>query len=242
MTKQQDDWMSIPEAAAAAQLPVRTVYNWVRSGSIESQKDAGRAQVRLADVRAKASGRETCNAAPSILPAPAASVQLPAPDAGMDAARCLALLPSDARYALPPELLAHLIRRFEQGEALPSIVEQLRLAPELVVEARRQYDLLVAASAQPSLLARMADLESRMLQNLERLNLRLQETEAVPSIEGIELSRKVDAIAQDLVARIEQARAEWSSTNATLERIRNFDFDALRALEHEVRAMAAKQQ
>ena len=235
MIEPHADWMSIAKAASAARLPVRTIYNWVRSGSLESHKEAGATTVRLADVLAKAGEREAICLQPALLPAPIAGAEMPATDAGMDAARCLELLPSKARYALAPELLAYLIRRFEEGTSLQNIVEQQRLPPELVVEARRQYDLLVAASGQPPLLARMAELEGQMKSHREAVELRLREIQGTQWAADTEQSNQRGDLAADITKRIAETQATWNERLLILEqhvdRVHKIFMEMLRSKE-----------
>ena len=129
-------WIPIAEAATETELPVRTIYNWVKSGSISSSKEDGVTSVLASEVHEKARERELAAPKPALLPAAPAGTQLPASDAGTAATRCVEVLPQEARSVLPIELLAYLIRLFEQGMPLQSIVMELRLPTLLVLEGR----------------------------------------------------------------------------------------------------------
>ena len=170
MSDEHDNkWVPIAQAATETGLPVRTIYNWVRSGSITSRKEDGTTSVLVTEVHEKARERELAAPKPALLPAASAGTQLPASAAGTATTRCLEVLPQEARSALPIEVLAYLIRLFEQGVPLQSIVEELRLPPLLVIEGRRQYDLLVNASGQPNLLERVSAMEERIGRRLDAI-------------------------------------------------------------------------
>jgi len=177
MSDEHDNWVPISEAAVETKLPVRTIYNWVKSGSVTSRKGDGVTSVLLAEVRAKARDREVAPSKPALLPAPSAGPQPPATDAGTDTDRFLEVLPQEARSTVPLEILAYLIRLFEQGVALQDIVEQLRLPPLLAIEARRQYDLLVSASGRPSVLDRVSAAEEHMNRRLGAMEARISQAE-----------------------------------------------------------------
>jgi DNA-binding transcriptional MerR regulator len=177
MSDEHNKWVPVAEAAVETTLPVRTIYNWVNSGSITSRKDDGTTSVLLAEVRAKVRDREAAARKPALLPAASAGTQLPATNAGTDAGRFLEVLPQEARSAVPLEILAYLIRLFEQGVPLQSIVEQLRLPPLLAIEARRQYDLLVSASGRPTVLERVSAMEEHMDRRLGAMEARISQAE-----------------------------------------------------------------
>ena len=177
MSDEHDMWVPIAEAATETGLPIRTIYNWVRSGSITSRKEDGTTSVLVAEVRARARERELTAPKPALLPAASAGTPVPAPDAGTDATRFLELLPEESRCALPVEVLAYLIRLFEQGVPLQTVVEQLRLPPLQAIEARRQYDLLVNASGQPSVLERIRAMEEHMAYRLGAIEDRMNQAE-----------------------------------------------------------------
>ena len=46
MSDEHDNWVPISEAAVETKLPVRTIYNWVKSGSITSRRENGTTSVR----------------------------------------------------------------------------------------------------------------------------------------------------------------------------------------------------
>ncbi len=198
---QDREWVSVAEAAEAANLPVRTVYNLVKTASIASRKQDGVALVRLTEVLAKARERAAAPSSVQTVPATRAMTGEPAPHAGNGAgASTLAL----ATQALPPDLLAHLIHRFEEGDGLPTIVEELRLPTEVVLEAHRQYELLVARSGQPSPRQRLEGLADACVSRINDLEERFAAVER----SQVELARgasaHIDSIRQELARMSDQ--------------------------------------
>ena len=168
------EWVPVAEAAGTASLPVRTVYNWVESESIESRQRDGVTVVRIDEVMARASERSAVSSGAPQLPALASPANEPAGDAGIDASPSP---PSISSAALPTDLFAHLIGLLEKGMALQTIVRELHLSPELALEAKRQYDRLVAASGQPSLLEQFNSIAQRLEGRMDQLESRMAEIE-----------------------------------------------------------------
>jgi hypothetical protein len=168
------EWVPVAEAAGAAHLPLRTMYNWVKGESIESRQRDGVTLVRLDEVMAKASKRPAATAEVSPLPALPSPARQPADDAGIDASPTPT---SISPAVLPTDLFAHLIGLLEKGMALQTIVQELHLPPELALEAKRQYDRLVAASGQPSLLEQFNSIAQRLEGRMDQLESRMAEIE-----------------------------------------------------------------
>jgi hypothetical protein len=169
------EFVPVAEAAGTASLPVRTVYNWVESESIESRQRDGVTVVRIDEVMARANeSARLCRRKAPQLPALALPANEPAGDAGIDASPSP---PSISSAALPTDLFAHLIGLLEKGMALQTIVQELHLSPELALEAKRQYDRLVAASGQPSLLEQFNSIAQRLEGRMDQLESRMAEIE-----------------------------------------------------------------
>ena len=207
---EQSEWISVAEAASSAGLPVRTVYNWLRNGSIESQKQDGATCVRIADVLARAAERKVPER--KELPSSTTSLAVPTVEA------CITELPS-----IPPDLLSHFIRLFEQGVPLPNIVEQMRIPPALAIEARRQYDLLVAASGQPSILDRMNTIAERLERRLELLESTMEEIDRKHSTANQQFVDEVVLKLRPSLLRVEQQVAELRNRCAIAEHQETYD-------------------
>ncbi len=164
----------VAEAASAARLPIRTVYNWVKSESISSRQRDGVTLVRLDEVMARANERSAVSSEAPPLPALPSPAREPADDAGIIANPAPS---SCSPHVLPTDLLAHLIGLLEQGMPLQNIVQELRLSPEVVLEGKRQYDRLVAASGQPSLLEQFNSIAQRLEGRMDQLESRMAEIE-----------------------------------------------------------------
>jgi len=162
---ENSQWVSVNEAAAAARLPVRTVYNWVNSETVPSRKQDGVTLVCMEQVVARAQERAVVQ---PVLPALLPPASAPATDAGRET----------TGEALPPDLFAHVIRLIEQGIDLPAIVQELRLPTSLALEAKRQYDLLVAASGRPSLRQLMSELADRFDSRMAEFDYRVASVES----------------------------------------------------------------
>ena len=184
---ENSQWVSVNEAAAAAQLPVRTVYNWVNSETVASRKQDGITVVCMEEVLARAQERAAADPA---LPALVPPALVPASDASTKA----------ASEALSPELLAHLIRLIEQGVDLPEIVQELRLPTALALDAKRQYDALVAASGRPSLRQLMSELVAHVDSRLAESDARLNHVE-----------RDREGLRQRIIQDVRATTAHWYS-------------------------------
>jgi hypothetical protein len=72
------EWVSVADAAGAARLPLRTVYNWVKSESIASRQRDGVTLVRLDEVMTRVDAIMSKRGGPVALSAIADDVHPPA--------------------------------------------------------------------------------------------------------------------------------------------------------------------
>ena len=166
------------EAAEAASLPIRSVYDWVKTKSVASRKQDGVARVRLEEVLSRGRDREARQPKVAALRGQATASLLPPPKPTVRGRSMPANqgVPVEGT-SVPPELLAHLIKLFEAGVPLQKIVQQLRLAPAVALEARRLYDVLVAADGQPGLPDRVTHAIAKAEERMDELAYRFAQRE-----------------------------------------------------------------
>lgn len=154
---QDSDWKTVAEAAAAHDVPLRTAYNWVKNGRVESKTSGGATLVLATQFQDLAAQR--ISAQKPALPGKVAGVA-----AGNDAGngtpgkaagpRGAALAPLDGAQA------ALLFGAFDQGETPTDLVQRLQIAPTEALAAWRQWqELKAAATARPAVEARLVELE-----------------------------------------------------------------------------------
>jgi hypothetical protein len=139
-----EEWVTAAEASRMTGLPVRTVYRWVKSGSLLSREDGKSKSVPLREVQRLASQRghvPSADTVPRAVPASAGAAHVIAgvtvPSAQIDG-----------------ETAARLFARFEAGSTPADVVREERLAPALVGTAyqqHRQLNDLAGAKGEPRL-------------------------------------------------------------------------------------------
>lgn len=141
-----DGWKSIPEAAAEAGLPERTLYNWVKSKKLETQAVDGAVLVNPDAVRALAAARSAGTAG-----------NLAGNPAGTGAGGSNGAREGDG------ELAARVFEAFDAGETPSDLVRRLKVNPAAAALFWRQYeDLRGLGSKKDSVADRFAAIEGRI--------------------------------------------------------------------------------
>lgn len=154
---EDNDWKTVADAAAAHNVPLRTAYNWVNSGRVESKTSGGATLVLVAQFQTLAAQRITA-------PMPALPGRVAGVAAGNDAGNGATGKPAAPRAVAAPPLdgaqAAVLFGAFDQGETPTDLVQRLQIAPAEALAAWRQWqELKAAATARPTVEARLVDLE-----------------------------------------------------------------------------------
>ena len=156
MAKKQkpDGWKSIPEAAAEAGLPERTLYNWQKSKRLETKTIDGAVLVNPEAVRALAAARAAGGAS-----------NLAGNPAGMGVGGSNGAREGDG------EVAARVFEAFDAGESPSDLVRRLKMNPGTVALLFKQYeDLRGLGSKKNSMTDRLAALDKR----IDLLTLELQ--------------------------------------------------------------------
>lgn len=153
---QDQDWKAVGDAAEAHGVPLRTAYNWVKSGRVESKTSGGITMVPASQFQVLAAQRGSAPASAPNRAGAGTGAGNPA-NAGKGGAR-----PAGPALGPPLEgaLAAQLFAAFEQGETPSSLVQRLQIAPQAALAAWRQWEeLQTAAGTRPGLDARLTELE-----------------------------------------------------------------------------------
>ncbi|ATB32674.1 helix-turn-helix domain-containing protein [Melittangium boletus] len=197
------EWLPVPEAAAAAGVPVRSLYRWIEKKRVPTRQERGTTVVDVAAVCAyaarraalKASGARAGIADTSAVTAPTVR-PVGTGDAGSDRARGIERTgasgtpPTVTRPALTTsgnatpatsdaELAAEVFTRFEEGDTPVDVVREMRIPPERVRALHREWTELRAmgGGGGPSITDRLAELESRLKELTETLPFEVMSVE-----------------------------------------------------------------
>jgi hypothetical protein len=178
-------WLPVPDAAAAAGVPVRSLYRWIEKKRVPTRQERGTTVVDVAAVRAYAARRaalKESGASAGSADTSADTAPTPRPvgtgDAGSDRARGIERTgasgtpPTVTRPALttsgnatPATSDAELAAaRFEEGDTPVDVVRDMRIPPERVRALHREWTDLRAmgGGGGPSIADRLAELEDRL--------------------------------------------------------------------------------
>jgi len=188
-------WLPVPDAAAAAGVPVRSLYRWIEKKRIPTRQERGTTVVDVATVRAyaarraalKESGASAGSADTSADTAPTMAL-VRGGDAGSDRVRGIERTglsgtpPSATRSPLAAsgnvtpatsdaELAAEVFGRFEDGDTPVDVVREMRLPPDRVRVLHREWTDLRAmgGGGGPSIADRLAELENRLKELMETM-------------------------------------------------------------------------
>ncbi len=188
-------WLPVPDAAAAAGVPVRSLYRWIEKKRVPTRQERGTSVVEVAAVRAyaahraalKESGARAGSADTSADTAPTIAL-VRGGDTGSDRARgtertgVTGTPPSATRLPLTAsgnagstttdaELAAEVFGRFEEGDTPVDVVREMRIPPERVRALHREWTELRAmgGGGGPSIADRLAELESRLKELMETM-------------------------------------------------------------------------
>lgn len=204
-------WLPVPDAAAAAGVPVRSLYRW----RVPTRQERGTTVVDVAAVRAyaarraalKESGARAGIADTSADTAPTMGLVRGA-DTGSDRARgiekagasgtpltvtkpALTTSGNATPATSDAELAADVFTRFEEGDTPVDVVREMRIPPERVRALHREWTELRAmgGGGGPSITDRLAELESRLKELTETLPFEVMSVEvnannAIGRLEG----------------------------------------------------------
>jgi hypothetical protein len=186
----------VPDAAAAAGVPVRSLYRWIEKKRVPTRQERGTTVVDVAAVRSyaahraalKESGARAGIADTSADTAPTMAL-IRGGDAGSDRARGIErtgvsgtpltvtrLAPAPSGNATPAtsdaELAAEVFGRFEEGDTPVDVVREMRIPPERVRALHREWTELRAmgGGGGPTITERLAELESRLKELTETMS------------------------------------------------------------------------
>ncbi|MFE8600628.1 hypothetical protein [Archangium violaceum] len=196
-------WLPVPDAAAAAGVPVRSLYRWIEKKRVPTRQERGTTVVDVAAVRAyaarraalKESGARAGIADTSADTAPTMGLVRGA-DAGSDRARGIertgvsGTSPTVTKPALTTsgnatpttsdaELAAEVFGRFEEGDTPVDVVREMRIPPERVRALHREWTELRAmgGGGGPTITERLAELESRLKELTETMSFEVMSVE-----------------------------------------------------------------
>lgn len=197
------EWLPVPDAAAAAGVPVRSLYRWIEKKRVLTRQERGITVVDVAAVRAYAAHRaalKDSGARAGIVGTNADTVPTMAlvrgRGAGSDRVRGIERTgssgtpPTVTRPALTTsgnatpaptdaDLAAEVFTRFEEGHTPVDVVREMRLPPERVRALHREWTELRAmgGGGGPSIADRLAELESRLKELTETLPFEVMSVE-----------------------------------------------------------------
>jgi len=119
-----EEWLPVPRAAALANVPIRSAYNWIRSKRIPSRTEGGVVLINADDLRALAARRTRPNDGAR------------AGTGASNGAETTSLAQVDG------DLCARLFGLFESGLGPTEIVKHERLTPSLVRTIYRDFKAL----------------------------------------------------------------------------------------------------
>ncbi len=188
-------WLPVPDAAAAAGVPVRSLYRWIEKKRVPTRQQEGVTVVQVSDVQAyvarraarkkRGTGGGQCDSSarttPTIRPVGTG-------DAGIDRVRGIERTGASGTpltvtkptlttsgNATPAtsdaDLAAEVFGRFEEGDTPVDVVRDMRLPPDRVRVLHREWTDLRAmgGGGGPSIADRLAELESRLKELMETM-------------------------------------------------------------------------
>lgn len=137
-----EEWRPVPEAARLAGLPARSVYRWVKSGSLRAKADGKKLSVELHEVQRIAAARpQTGQIVTLPLPGSAGALPAGAPMAGGVA--------HVGPHSLDGPLAALLFEQFDSGVAPADVVRAKELSPAVVLAAHETWRRMRDAGGKP---------------------------------------------------------------------------------------------
>ena len=183
-----EQWTTVREAAAATGLPPRTVYNWVKTGTLRAKTEGKTKLVDLHEVQRLAAER-----GPSVVPFPRPAPALPR---GLPAG-------APAGVQVDGELASRLFARFDEGVTPGEIVRDEQLPPALVgnvFHQHRQLQDLAGAKGErlPDIVKANAKAVSELRAQLARIDHDLGQEFSGQAKERAQQAQRLDELTGEL--------------------------------------------
>lgn len=121
-----EQWTTVGEAARTSGLPSRTLYRWLRSGTLRSKAEGKTMLVDMAEVQRLGAQRGT---------APLSRGAVPASAGGLSAQQAGGMQAGQ----LDGRLASRLFARFENGSTPEDVVREEQLSPNVVLQAHHDW-------------------------------------------------------------------------------------------------------